>query len=629
MDNPKSSQVNVTQVGASNSDPNGNTLVFCSAHNTPAHTILTDFSFFNSHSAPWIIDSKATDHISSSLKYFQIYFKIKPVTVNLPNGSLVTAQYLGTIKFPSGLILHSVLYVPNFKFNLISISKLISVLSYKFIFSGDFCEIQDVISLRTIGLAKLQGGLYHLMINKERCSPTTNPFINFTTSTPVTSSNLWHFRLGHLSGKRLNVLSQNFPFIPKHTIETCDVCHLAKQRRLSYSTSLSRASKIFELIHLDIWGPFSKISINGHKYFLTILDDYSRYTWVILLKSKAEVQMNIQNFVALVENQFDTKVKIMRSDNGPEFFMKDFYASKGILHQRSCVETPQQNGRVKRKHQHILNVARALMFPSHIPSNFWSFAINHAVYLINRVPSPIINNKTPFELLYNELPNFETLKVFGCLCYASTHSTHRNKFDPRSRRGVFLGYQSGMKGYIVLDLDNKEILISRNVLFDEMHFPFLKHNQTHTKVLSRPTGPSHFFNEPNLSTSNNAPLIPLEAHPHSWPISKSNVDSSSIEPTPSPSPATPCPSSSESLDILPAPPPRRSTRSRHPPPHFVDYHCNLLASPCQSSSRCSYPLSSVLNYSSLSPPHRSFLLSLSTELEPSDYAEASDIPCWQ
>ena len=93
-------------------------------------------------------------------------------------------------------------------------------------------------------------------------------------------TNIWHFRLGHLSGKRLNILSQDFPFISKHTMEMCDVCHLAKQRKLSYSASMSKASKIFELIHLDIWGPFSKVFVHGHKYFLTILDDFSRYTWV-------------------------------------------------------------------------------------------------------------------------------------------------------------------------------------------------------------------------------------------------------------------------------------------------------------------------------------------------------------
>ena len=100
------------------------------------------------------------------------------------------------------------------------------------------------------------------------------------------------------------------------------------------------------------------------------------------------------------------------------------------------------------------------MFQSNVPNNFWSYAIKHAIYLINRVPSPIIHNKTPFELLHNKLPNFEMLRVFGCLCYASTCVAHRQKFDPRSRCGVFLGFQHGMKGYIILDLDNKEIFVS-------------------------------------------------------------------------------------------------------------------------------------------------------------------------
>ena len=163
---------------------------------------------------------------------------------------------------------------------------------------------------------------------------------------------------------------------------------------------------------MDIWGPFSKVSIHDHKYFLIIVDDFSLYTWVILLKTKSKVQINVQNFIIFIENQFDTKVKNVYSDNGPEFFLPNFFASKCILHQRSYVETPQQNGRVERKHQHILNITRALMFQSNLLNNFWSYAINHFVYLINRVPSPVIGNKIPFELLYNQKPNFEMLKVF-------------------------------------------------------------------------------------------------------------------------------------------------------------------------------------------------------------------------
>nr|KYP51629.1 Retrovirus-related Pol polyprotein from transposon TNT 1-94 [Cajanus cajan] len=190
-----------------------------------------------------------------------------------------------------------------------------------------------------IGLASLKQGLYHLVINKEGCLPTFSSSANSLTAN-TNNKNLWHLRLGHLSGSRLNLLHEQFPFISKHINETCDICHLSKQKKFPYSISTSRATKMFDLIHMDIWGPFSKPSIYGHKYFLTILDDFSRYTWIVLLKSKAEVQSHVQNFIALIENQFHTTIKILRSDNGPEFSLKNFFASKGIIHQTSCVDTP-------------------------------------------------------------------------------------------------------------------------------------------------------------------------------------------------------------------------------------------------------------------------------------------------
>jgi IS30 family transposase len=90
-----------------------------------------------------------------------------------------------------------------------------------------------------------------------------------------------------------------------------------------------------ELIRMEIWGPYSSATVHGHKYFLTIVDDRSRITWVILLKGKYEVTSQVQNFITLVETQFDSKVKILRSDNGPEFSLASIYASKGIIHQTS------------------------------------------------------------------------------------------------------------------------------------------------------------------------------------------------------------------------------------------------------------------------------------------------------
>ena len=116
------------------------------------------------------------------------------------------------------------------------------------------------------------------------------------------------------------------------------------------------------MIHVDIWGPCATTTLNGHKYFLTIVDDHTRFVWIFIMASKFETQTHLQAFVSYVKRQFNTKVKAIRSDNGVEFIMKQFYHSTGIIRQTSCVETPQQNGIVERKHQHLLNVTRALLF---------------------------------------------------------------------------------------------------------------------------------------------------------------------------------------------------------------------------------------------------------------------------
>ena len=141
------------------------------------------------------------------------------------------------------------------------------------------------------------------------------------------------------------------------------------------------------MIHCDLWDPFAINIVNGFKYFLTVVDDFARCTWVYLLKHKYEIQIFLPQFATVVNTQFNSKIKTIRSDNGTEFYLKYFFHSNGILHQLSCVDTPQQNAVVKRKHQHILNVAKALKFQSKVPLCFWDDCILIAVHLINRIPS--------------------------------------------------------------------------------------------------------------------------------------------------------------------------------------------------------------------------------------------------
>jgi len=118
------------------------------------------------------------------------------------------------------------------------------------------------------------------------------------------------------------------------------VIMLSKKNCL-FPISTTVSLKFFELIHVDIWGPYSIPSFEGHRFFLTVVDDFSRFTWIYLLKTKAEVKTVLPNFILLIRNQFLVKLKKLRSDNGREFFLTDFFATHGIFHATSCPETPQ------------------------------------------------------------------------------------------------------------------------------------------------------------------------------------------------------------------------------------------------------------------------------------------------
>ena len=140
-----------------------------------------------------------------------------------------------------------------------------------------------------IGSGSLENGLYYIkLVPSGYHTINCNNTIADNHPQAISSFDVWHYRLGHLSSHRLMILNEKILYlkIQLPSNHDCDIYHFAKQRRLPYSLSPNNASQIFELIHFDIWGPFGTTFIHGHQYFLTVLDDYSRYTWIYLLKSK-------------------------------------------------------------------------------------------------------------------------------------------------------------------------------------------------------------------------------------------------------------------------------------------------------------------------------------------------------
>ncbi|KAL5542038.1 hypothetical protein UlMin_009748 [Ulmus minor] len=159
------------------------------------------------------------------------------------------------------------------------------------------------------------------------------------------------------------------------------------------------------------------------------------------------------------------------SDNAPKLSFVEFFQDKGVFHQFSCVERPQQNSVVERKHQHLLNVARSLFFQSRIHISFWTDCILTAAFLINRTPTPLLKHNTPFHLFYKTAPEYTHFRVFGYLAFVSTLAAHRTKFQPRVRICTFLGYPPGVKGYKFYDIETKQVFLSRDAVFHEEVFP--------------------------------------------------------------------------------------------------------------------------------------------------------------
>ena len=165
-------------------------------------------------------------------------------------------------------------------------------------------------------MGELRDGLYYFRAIKIPMAATS--------TTRDSRLILWHQRLGHLSFERLSLLNDLGPFSLKSFNKCCDSCHRAKQARPSFAVSSIKTHEPFELIHCDVWGPYNSASLSGAHYFLSIVDDYTRTTWVYLMQTKSEVYIWLTSFVAMTTRQFGTTVKQIRSDNGTKFTNHNF-----------------------------------------------------------------------------------------------------------------------------------------------------------------------------------------------------------------------------------------------------------------------------------------------------------------
>lgn len=193
----------------------------------------------------------------------------------------------------------------------------------------------------------------------------------------------------------------------------------------------------------------------------------------------------------MVELQFNCKIKTIQSDGGGEFKpLTKHLIELGIIHGFTCPYTHHQNGIIERKHRHIVETGLALLAHSNIPLKYWDHAFVTATYLINRLLSPSLQNKSPYFKLMHQSPDYSSLRVFGCACFPFLRPYNSHELDFRSQECVFLGYSTVHKGYKCLAADG-HIYISKDVMFHESKFPYpTLFSTSHIPSSSSPSIPS-------------------------------------------------------------------------------------------------------------------------------------------
>lgn len=228
------------------------------------------------------------------------------------------------------------------------------------------------------------------------------------------------------------------------------MCIQGKMTRTPFPKKSNRQTELLEIIHSDVCGPMREKSINGARYYVSFIDDNSRWCEVRFFKSKNEVFGKFKEFLKLTENQKEKKIKCIQSDNGGEYRNEEFdnyLKEHGIVRRLTVAHNPEQNGIAERKNRTLIEMVRCLLIQSGLPSSFWAEAVSTANYIRNRCPTRYLDGKTPYEAWIGNKPDVSKFREFGCQVFCLNANTKKGKFDDRSKKGIFLGYSEQSKGY--------------------------------------------------------------------------------------------------------------------------------------------------------------------------------------
>ncbi|GJV90867.1 retrovirus-related pol polyprotein from transposon TNT 1-94, partial [Tanacetum coccineum] len=395
-------------------------------------------------------------------------------------------KFLGTVKFGNDHVAKIMGY-GDYQIGNVTISRVYYVegLGHNLFSVGQFCDSNLEVAFRqhTCYIRNLEG--VDLLTGSRGDNLYTLSLGDMMASSPIcllskaskTKSWLWHRRLSHLNFGAINHLARHglVRGLPKLKFEKdhlCSACALGKSTKKPHKPKSedTNQEKLY-LLHMDLCGPMRVASVNGKKYILVIVDDYSRFTWVKCLRSKDEAPAFIINFLKMIQVRLKETVRRIRTDNGTEFVnqtLREYYEKVDISHETSVARSPQQNGVVERRNRTLIEAACTMLIYAKAPLFLWDKAVAIACYTQNRSMIRSRHGKTPYKLLHNKPPDLSYLHVFGALCYPTNDSENLGKLQPKADIGIFIGYAPTKKAFWIYNRRTRQIIETIHVDFDDL-----------------------------------------------------------------------------------------------------------------------------------------------------------------
>ncbi|GJY67048.1 retrovirus-related pol polyprotein from transposon TNT 1-94 [Tanacetum coccineum] len=418
----------------------------------------------------WYLDSGCSRHMTGDCARLINFVKKFIGTVRFGNDEYAAIIGYGDYKL-GDTIISRVYYVEGLKHNLFSV--------------GQFCDgglevafRQHSCHIRNYDMVDLLKGsrttnLYSISLNDMM---SASP-VCLLTKASSTKSWLWHRRLNHLNFGTLNELARKnlvrgLPMLKYNKDHLCPSCQLGKSKKASHPLKAENTNtEVLHTLHMDLCGPMRTESINGKKYVLVIVDDYTRFGWVRFLRTKDETPQVIEKFIVKTQRALNATVRFVRTDNGTEFVNKTldgWFESVGISHETSVPRSPQQNGVVERRNRTLMEAARTMLIFAKAPLFLWAEAVATACYTLNRSLVHTLHGKTYYELLKGKKPNLQYFRVFGSLCYPTNDYDDVGKLKAKADIGIFVGYAPTKKAYRIYNKRTRKIQETVHVTFDEL-----------------------------------------------------------------------------------------------------------------------------------------------------------------